>query len=56
MKVCYVWSCSCYMSVIMALTVRRAEYWLKLPAVMSFVQGHMYDSGVSYRCLFMRFL
>jgi hypothetical protein len=35
------------MSVTMALTVRVAQHWLKLlPAVMSLVQGHMYDSGV----------
>jgi hypothetical protein len=46
-KLCYILSCSCYLSVIMAHTVRKAQHWLKLlPAVMALVQGHMYDSGV----------
>jgi hypothetical protein len=55
-KFCYIWSVSCYMSVTMALTVCIAQYWLKLlPAVMLFVQGNMYDSGVCYCCLFLRF-
>jgi hypothetical protein len=53
-KFCYsIWSSSRYTSVIMALTVRIAQHWLKfLPAVMSFVPGRVYDSGVCYRCLF----
>jgi hypothetical protein len=40
------------MSVTVALMVRIAQHWLKLlPAVMSFVPGCMYVSGVCYRCL-----
>jgi hypothetical protein len=40
----------------MALTAHIAQHWLKLlPSVRSFVQRHMYDSGVCYRCLFLRF-
>jgi hypothetical protein len=35
------------MSVTMELTACIAQHWLKLlPAVMSLVQGHTYDSGV----------
>jgi hypothetical protein len=52
-KFCYIWPSSRYTSVIMALTVRTAQHWLKfLPAVMSFVPGRVYDRGVCYRCLF----